>query len=288
MFMSIGYLAGSADIMSKENDPPPAPDYTAAAQQTAAGDLAGARAAASANRPNEYTPFGAKTWLQTGPDSWSSSISLSPVQQQIFDTNQSGQLDMANVGRQATNAAGAAISNPFSLSSLGAMPDANANRQNVMNAMLSRVNSQNASDVDAKRSELIASGIPMGSKAYQGEMSALGSRLTDARQQAEIAANGQAQQQMGMNLDSRRQQISEALLQRQTPLNEALALRSGAQVQMPTFSPTANQVTTGGANALTAAQAQNNAAMSAYQGQQAQNNAAMSGLFNLGAAWLGS
>jgi len=36
--------------------PPPAPDYAGAAQQTAQGNLEAARATATANRVNQYTP----------------------------------------------------------------------------------------------------------------------------------------------------------------------------------------------------------------------------------------
>jgi len=44
---------------------PDTPDYAGAAQATAAGDLAAARAAASANRVNQYTPYGSLVYSQT-------------------------------------------------------------------------------------------------------------------------------------------------------------------------------------------------------------------------------
>ena len=271
-------------------DSPAAPDYSGAANATAAGDLAAARSATRANRVNTYNPYGSQTYQQdaTNPDLWTSSINLSPTQQQIFDINQSGQVDLANLARQSTANAASTLGTPFSTAQFGQMDSGTENRQKVMDAMLSRVNSQNASDVDAKRSELIAAGIPMGSKAYQGQMSALDSKLTDARQQAEIAANSQAQQQQQMNLAARQQQISEALLGRQTGLNEMNALRSGSQVSLPQFSSAPGQTTTGGANALGAAQAQGAAAQNAYATNTAQQNAALSGLFQLGSAYLSS
>lgn len=52
---------GSKRLWGK-SDPPPAPDYGAAAQQTAAGNLDMARYATQANRPNEITPYGTRTW----------------------------------------------------------------------------------------------------------------------------------------------------------------------------------------------------------------------------------
>lgn len=49
---------------------PPPPDYTAAAQQTAQGNLQAARAAASANRVNQVTPYGNLDYAITGTDSY--------------------------------------------------------------------------------------------------------------------------------------------------------------------------------------------------------------------------
>lgn len=44
---------------------PPAPDYTGAANATAAGNLEAARAASAANRVNQYTPYGNLIYQQT-------------------------------------------------------------------------------------------------------------------------------------------------------------------------------------------------------------------------------
>ncbi len=272
------------------SSPPAAPDYVGAANATASSDAAAQERAIQASRTNQYTPQGSLTWHadQNAPSGYSSVQSLTPVGQQTNDINQSTQLDLANIGHKATSNIGDILSTPFSTSQFGAIPTGDANRQKVMDAMLSRVNSQNASDVDAARSKLVAAGIPMDSKAYQSQMAGLGSRLTDARQQAEIAANSQAQQTQQMNLDARRQGISEALLNRQTPLNEINSLRTGAQVQQPTFQNYGTIPSAGGANLLGAAQAQGAASNQNYATQQAQNNAAMSGLFSLGSAYLSS
>ena len=45
---------------------PPAPDYTGAAQATAAGNLEAARATAAANRVNQYTPYGSLEYSTRG------------------------------------------------------------------------------------------------------------------------------------------------------------------------------------------------------------------------------
>lgn len=48
-----------------KGDTPAAPDYTAAAKATAAGNLQSAQLATAANRPNQYTPYGSSTWTNT-------------------------------------------------------------------------------------------------------------------------------------------------------------------------------------------------------------------------------
>ncbi len=52
---------GSGRLYGKSDAPAP-PDYTGAAQATAAGNLAMAKAATEANRVNQYTPWGSSTW----------------------------------------------------------------------------------------------------------------------------------------------------------------------------------------------------------------------------------
>jgi hypothetical protein len=48
--------------MCGSSSPPPPPDYTKSAEATAAGSLEAARAAAMANRVNQYTPYGSQVY----------------------------------------------------------------------------------------------------------------------------------------------------------------------------------------------------------------------------------
>jgi hypothetical protein len=66
---------------------PAAPDYRAAAQETAAGNIDAARLATAANRVNQVTPYGNLTYAITGADpygnpTWTATQTLSPAQQQ--------------------------------------------------------------------------------------------------------------------------------------------------------------------------------------------------------------
>jgi hypothetical protein len=56
LLKSIGKHPGCNDL--DKSSPPPAPDYTRAAKETAAGNLEAAKYATEANRINQYTPYG--------------------------------------------------------------------------------------------------------------------------------------------------------------------------------------------------------------------------------------
>jgi hypothetical protein len=67
------------------------------------------------------------------------------------------------------------------------------------------------------------------------------------------------------------------LLMRSQPLNELNAIRTGAQVQNPTFPTIPGQANVGGPNYMGAAQSQYGAAMDAYSASQAADNSMMQG-----------
>ena len=104
---------------------PPAPDYAAAANQTAEGNLEMAKYTTQANRADQYTPWGSLTWTQ-GADAegnpnnqWTQTTSLDPRLQSALDSQiavQSGRSDAANtlLGRVQEQ-----IAQPIDLSSAG-------------------------------------------------------------------------------------------------------------------------------------------------------------------------
>lgn len=112
-------------------------------------------------------------------------------------------------------------------------------------------------------------------------------RFNQQGQNAELGMRGQAQ---GWNqqADARRQAISEILAQRQTPLNEILALMGGSQVSNPFavggFNAGANVAP---APIFGAAQAQGAWDQNAYNQRAGSYNNMLSGLFGLGRAGIG-
>jgi hypothetical protein len=81
---------------------------------------------------------------------------------------------------------------------------------------------------------------------------------------------------------AQQQQFNQALTQYNMPLNTLSALRTGAQVQNPTFQNAPQQATTAGADLLGAASSQYNAAMGGFNAQQAAQANMNSGLMGLG------
>jgi hypothetical protein len=80
---------------------PAAPNYTAAAQATAEGNLDAARAATAANRVNQVTPYGNLNYAITGSDpygnpTWTATTSLSDVGQQLLGNQNAASLGLGS------------------------------------------------------------------------------------------------------------------------------------------------------------------------------------------------
>jgi hypothetical protein len=127
------------------------------------------------------------------------------------------------------------------------------------------------------------SGAQFGNAAQQQ-----GYQNTQAQQQANnaIAQQQFANQMANANLGNtaQQQQYNQAMTQYNMPLNTLSALRTGAQVQNPTFVNSAQQATTGGADILGAAQMGYNAQMGDFNSQVAQQANFNQGLMGLAGA----
>lgn len=281
-------------------DVPETPNFKSAAVEEAEGNLNLARYQTRANRFNETDPFGSKIWTQdpNNPDLWSSETRLSPGQQNIYDQSQAMDLQMATMGNAAANQLEDVFGSRFRTDPTAPdyqgpsspLEEYGTRRQSVMDAMLSRVNTDNARDRDSVASNLVARGIPQGSEAWNTEMERLDRQMTDARQQAEINATGMAGQeydsmlqgrdmgnqeamsQYATGLQSHQQRVSDMLLERQTPLNELNAFRTGSQIQNPQFSAPGMMSLVAGPDFTGAMQQTYGGAMDRFNAQQADIN----------------
>ena len=96
------YMVANGFILLGKSDPPPAPDYTAAANATATGNLEAAKVAAAANRVNQVTPNGSLTYTtnpnQGGFNQSGYDAALANYQKQLatYNSPQTNQTSPAN------------------------------------------------------------------------------------------------------------------------------------------------------------------------------------------------
>lgn len=209
------------------------------------------------NRPDQVTPWGSSTWsLKEGadpknpkPGDWVNNVALDPAQQKLLEGQNALSQGYNDTAQGMLGRVQAGYDQPFDISGIPGMPDfgainTDADRARIEEALLARLEPQLARDEESLRSRLVNTGFEAGSAGTEIEMDRFGRAKNDARlsaiiqagseargQSAEQRANLQAQQQ------ARQQGFTEQSLLRDRPLNELNALRSGSQVQAPTFQP---------------------------------------------------
>lgn len=192
--------------MGKQSPTPPAPpDYGQQAQAQGAANIDAARVGAQLNRVNQYTPWGNQIYTPgQSPDSWESTIQLSPDQQQLLDNQTQGELTLSGAANAGLGRVTDTMGTPFDtsgapsrvtsvapsqygmydgstgaaqksldFSSLGSLPNADQYGQQanqVSDALYhqatSKLDPQYAQQEEQLRSRLLNSGINQGSDAY--------------------------------------------------------------------------------------------------------------------------
>jgi hypothetical protein len=268
--------------MGKSASAPPAPDYTAAAKETASGNLDAARAATAANRVNQYTPYGSLEYNVAGEDKfgnpmWSATQSLAPAQQQLLDYQNQASLGLGALTGKGLGYVNTMLDTPFDTSKL---PTTGFNpSQSYQDAYMQRLQPQIQQSREALNVDLANRGIPVGSEAYKRAM------MNQSQRENDLLATATTQG-FGVGQQARQSALQEQAYLRNEPLNTLNAVRSGAQVQGPSFVNSAQQATTAGADLLGAQQMGYNAQLGASNAQNAANNSMTSGLFSLGGAAL--
>jgi len=97
--------------MGKKSKPPPAPNYTALAEQTAASDAAAAEKALIANRPTQETPWGSNSWSQGADGQWKQTTTLAPEEQARLDAQRQTSAGLSQGMGSLINASNAAMAN---------------------------------------------------------------------------------------------------------------------------------------------------------------------------------
>jgi hypothetical protein len=258
---------------------PAAPDYRAAAQETAQGNLDAARVATAANRVNQVTPYGNLDYTQSGTDpygnpTWTATTSLSNVGQQLLNNQNQTSLGLGSTINSALGRVQSTMGQDFNpnLPSTGMNPG-----QSYQDAYMQRLAPQIEQSRQSTTAALANQGVVPGTKAYENAMRQQSMKENDL-------LLGATTQGFGVGQQANQQAYNQAMTNYNMPLNTLSALRSGSQVQNPTFVNSAQQATTGGADILGATQMGYNAQMGDFNAKQAAQQNLNSGLMGLGGA----
>lgn len=265
---------------------PPAPDYVGAAQQTAAGNLEAARATAAANRTNQVTPYGNLTYTANpGTDPYGNTLytatqTLSPEQQKIYQQESQLNEGLMSTANKGLDYANEVLSKPgvdtSKLPSYGINPG-----ETYSDAIMRRLAPQIAQESEMSDAQLANQGIAQGTQAYENAKRQLAMSQND-RQLGAITSG------MNVGLGANQQAFQQEAYNQMQPINVINALRTGSQVQNPSFAATPQQANTGGADILGATQAGYQAQLAAANAKNAGKGGFMSGLMGLGGAALGN
>jgi hypothetical protein len=238
-----------------------------------------ARAATAANRVNQVTPYGNLDYTQSGTDpygnpTWTATTSLSNIGQQLLNNQNQTSLGLGSAINAQLGQVQDVMGQGFNpnLPSTGMNPG-----QSYQDAYMQRLAPQLAQSRESTTASLANQGIAPGTQAYENAM----------RQQAMKENDlllGATTQGFGVGQQANQQAYNQALTNYNLPLNTLSSLRTGAQVQNPSFVNSAQQATTSGADLLGASQMGYNAQMGDFNAKQAAQANFNQGLMGLGGA----
>ena len=265
--------------------PPATPDFKGAAQEQGSANIDAARAQGKLNNPNVYSPYGSQTVSYDG-DQPTITQSFSPEQQAIYDQGNATKLQLSQLSGQGAQALQGVVGKQVDFGGAPSAPgDYSSMRNQTIDAMMARPKEDYARATDQAQSDLVAAGIRPGTKAYDDKMQLLQRGLNDANTQAAGNAGVLTSQAYQMDMDRRKQAITEQLAQRQIPLNEITALMSGSQVSNPFSTPGfAQNAQVGAAPVFAAQQAESQWGRDNNNADRAAMGNLQNGMFALGAA----
>lgn len=277
--------------------PPAAPDPTTVANAQGTANVDTAIAQSALNNVNQVTPYGNLTFNQTGSTDvngqsvpqFTETTSLTPASQQALDSSQQLTQSLYDLANAQSGRIDSAVSQPFDMSQVPAMPtDPSQVNQQASDAAYKQATSRldpQWTQAQQQEDDLLATkGIMPGSDAYDKEMN----NFNLARNDAYTSANNQAtvtganigaqnwQEAMGANQTG----IQEQEFLREQPLNEAIALMGGGQIQNPSFqsSPMVQVAPTDVTGAFGLSSQANNQNFAAKSAAASSGNAATAGL----------
>lgn len=255
--------------MGSSPSPPPAPDPVATANAQTASNKATAITSYGLNATDQVTPYGNLSYSQGTPWSdgtphYTATQTLSPEQQNLYNLGTQTQSNLGNIGVEQSDKVRGILNTPFDINS------AINNQQSDIAAKL--LDPQWQQREGALQTQLANQGVQQGSEAYTNALRDFGMQRDNSYNSALLAGRGQA--------------ATEALAQRNQPLNEISALLSNSQVQLPSFTNTPqSQVANTDVAGITNSAFQNNFAN--YNAQMQQQNAIYGALGSAAGSALG-
>lgn len=240
-----------------KSSPPPPPDPNAVAAAQTQSNQQTALYNTNINRANQTGPNGSVAWtLRPGadpanpqPGDYTQTTSLSPEQQSLADSQSAISQNLAGVAQAGLSRVGAGMATPFDTSQLGTLAqqvghgDNAGAAQQAQRAIMAQLQPQLDVNREQTENRLLNSGIEKGTQAWDDAQRVLGVNENNANLQSVQAGNTQANNLFGQDLQSsqfQNQSLQQGIAQqaylRQLPLNELNSLRTGSQVQAPTFS----------------------------------------------------
>jgi hypothetical protein len=262
-----GILSPITDTLFGSPQTVDTPDYTGAANQTAANNLAAARAATAANRVNQITPYGSLTYAETGKDqfgnpTWTATQSIDPSLQGAVDKS-----------KAAVSGFDFNQFNPTGLPSYGINPG-----EDYTSAIMRRLQPAQMQQSQMSDQQLANQGIMPGSEAYNNAKRLLAQSQND---QLTSAVTGG----MGVGLQANQQAYNQQSGAYTTNLNAPFNYASNVKAfATPGYVNPSQQATTAGADIMGAMGLANQSDQANANAANARANATMGGLFSLGGA----
>lgn len=232
---------------------PPDPMQTARAQTSS--NVETALANAQLANVNQVDAQGNRlTYTSTpgagGIPQYTATQTLGAAGQQLLNTSQATQQNLANLARDQSGRINGLLSQNLDFSSLPQggnfqNRDYSQDRKRVEDGLFSRLNPQIDRQRQQLEQDLVNRGIRPGSSAYSMQQQDFNQGVNDQRTSILLQGGQEQSRLQGMDLNAfgaqntqRQNALSEMLTQRQTPINEILALSGGAQLQQPGFTNT--------------------------------------------------
>jgi hypothetical protein len=288
---SVGNVVGDL-LGGSAPSTPAAPDYTGAAQATAAGNIEAAKQAQAANMVNQNTAYGSVNYkLDPATGQWTQNVVLSPEQQAAYNKDVTMNAQLQDVGLQGLGYVQSALNKPLSFDNMQGLQAPGQIQQQASDAAYANatryLDPQFQRQQSGLENQLANQGITRGSEAWNNAMDEFNANKNNAYSQAQNQAYTQgltgAGQAYNQGLGTRQQQISEAQTLQQNPINMLNAVRTGSQLQssnMPQVSTSSpgTQATTAGADLLGATTATGQYNQGLYNAQMGARNAQIQGV----------